>query len=221
MTVKLKAAHRLFATEDHPASATDPLDPVRLLLTEDDIADAEKQGLFVPPLHNTEYWKACGAGALVLALDTMKVLLGKRGTEVADPGVWSTFGGTVNGNETPKKAMLRELNEETGLPGGTPFNAGHTNGAHGVYPLLTYRDMDRGFVYYNFLVVVDKQYEPKLNWESDGAEWFVPGQWPSPLHPGVECLINDKVSMDTLKYHMQQGAKQHIIKPRIQTKGQQ
>lgn len=193
----------------------------RLLLSEGDIADAQHQGKFEGVLENTEYWKAMAAGAIILALDTQKILLGKRSTEVSDPGMWSTFGGSVNGNESPKKAMLREVHEETGLPGGKPYDGGYTNGAHGVYPLMTYRNIDRGYVYYNFLVVVDKQFEVKLNWESDGYDWFTYGQWPSPLHPGLECLFADKVSMDTLRYRMEAGTQQNKIKPRIQTKDKQ
>jgi 8-oxo-dGTP pyrophosphatase MutT (NUDIX family) len=190
----------------------------RLLLTEGDIQQAEEDGKFKPPLHDTEYWKSMAAGGIILALDTRKILLGKRSLEVSDPGLWSTFGGTVNGNETPKKGMLREVYEETKLPGGKPSDGGHTNDAHGVYPLMTYRNMDRGYVYYNFLVVVDHQFDPELNWENDGYDWFTFGEWPTPLHPGLDCLLNDKVSMDTLRYHLEAGLKTNIIRPRIQTK---
>lgn len=193
----------------------------RLLLTEGDIEDATEEGRFKGPLADTDYWKAAAAGSIILALDTRKILLGLRSTEVSDPGMWSTFGGSINGNETPKKAMLRETFEETGLPGGRPSDGGHTNGAHGVYPLMTYRNYDRGCVYYNFLTVVNRQFTPILNWESDGAEWFKFGDWPSPLHPGLECLIDDKVSMDTVRYHIEQGTNQRNIKPRLQSKGQQ
>lgn len=189
----------------------------RLLLTEGDIAEAEKQGKYKSILHDTDYWKSMAAGGLVLALDTMKFLLNKRSPEVSDPGCWGVFGGTLNANETPKKAMLRELMEESGLKGGDPFDGGYTNGAHGVYPLLTYRNLDAGCVYYNFLVVIDKQFQPTLNWESSGAEWFSYGEWPNPLHPGLDCLFNDKTSMDTVRYHMEQGQRQNILKPRIQS----
>jgi 8-oxo-dGTP pyrophosphatase MutT (NUDIX family) len=130
------------------------------------------------------------------------LLLNKRSSKVSDPGLWGVFGGTVDCGETPKKTVLRELNEEAGLPGGKPFGGGNTNGAHRVFPMLTYRNMDAGFVYYNFLVVVEKEFKPVLNWESEAAEWFTYGNWFSPLHPGVTALFNDKVSVDTIRHHL-------------------
>jgi 8-oxo-dGTP diphosphatase len=46
---------------------------------------------------------------------TGRVLMGRRGPEVAAPGRWSLPGGFVSVGEEPTSALAREVAEETGL----------------------------------------------------------------------------------------------------------
>lgn len=122
-------------------------------------------------------------GALILARDSNKLLLGKRGPTIEDPNVWGTFGGGVDATESLKGALARELQEEAGYFG--PFE---------IQPLYTYCDRETGFRYFNHLAVVPTQFVPKLNFETSEVKWFDWGSHPSPLHPGVQRLFDDPPS---------------------------
>ena len=54
-------------------------------------------------------------------------------------------------------------------------------------------------VYHNFLAIIDNEFEPDLNWETQGYEWVDFGDWPSPLHPGLKWLIaNDGNKIESI-----------------------
>ena len=56
-----------------------------------------------------------------------------------------------------------------------------------------------GFVYHNFLALVDSEFTPKLDWESQGYAWVEYGDWPTPLHPGLKLLLADTASINLLQ----------------------
>lgn len=43
-----------------------------------------------------------------------KLILGKRAPHINNPNQWNFFGGNIDANESPQKAAVRELEEETG-----------------------------------------------------------------------------------------------------------
>lgn len=55
-----------------------------------------------------------------------------------------------------------------------------------------------GFKYFNFLILVDTEFTPKSDdehaWETQGYDWVDFGDWPTPLHFGVENLLSDPAS---------------------------
>jgi hypothetical protein len=57
--------------------------------------------------------------------------------------------------------------------------------------------------YYNYLIVVDTEFEPKIppenRWETQGWDWFEYGKWPSNLHFGVKAILNDPESVKKIK----------------------
>lgn len=124
-----------------------------------------------------EYWGEKAAGCIFIAKDTGRILLAHRSDNVDfEPHTWGTWGGKIDGDETPAQAVGREVDEETGLD--TPFK---------ISPLYIYKD--GSFIYHNYLVIVPFEFTPKLNWENDGSKWIEYGQWPHPLHFGMEALI--------------------------------
>jgi hypothetical protein len=91
------------------------------------------------------------------------------------------WGGAMDSGESPEQAALRELQEETGY-----------SGSVNLQPLWTF-EHSSGFRYYNFLAVVDSEFRPRMDWETQGFEWFDLADtdtWPSPLHPGVKTLLS-------------------------------
>jgi len=123
------------------------------------------------------YWGDKAAGCIFVAKDTGRILLAHRSCEVGyEPETWGTWGGKIDMDETPKQAVEREVEEETGL-----------DTAYKISPLYIYHD--GSFEYHNFLVVVPFEFTPQLNWENDGSAWVEYGEWPDPLHFGMEALI--------------------------------
>ena len=129
-------------------------------------------------LKQTGFWGRHGAGCIPVAQDTGRYLIPLRSGEVEQPFTWGTIGGAVDANEDPLNAAIREFKEETGYSG----NILRTKHIH------KYQKDD--FTYNTFIVVVPEEFTPSLNWESRDAQWFDHGDWPYPLHFGLEEIIN-------------------------------
>lgn len=122
------------------------------------------------------FWGKRGAGALMVARGTGRVLLTLRSSGVKNPGTWGLPGGAVDEGESPAGGARREAAEEVGFSGSLKL-----------YPAYIFRT--EGFTYYNFVGLVGSEFEPVLDWENDAAEWFDLDALPSPLHFGVERLL--------------------------------
>lgn len=130
------------------------------------------------------YYGSRGAGCLVVARSTGRLLLPLRSGEVQEPGTYGVWGGAVDPGLTPEQAALRELRQESGLD-----HRGE------LVPLMVYAPEGSSFRYHNFLVVVDEEFEPVLNEEHDLAVWASLDALPKPLHFGVEALLRDEASV--------------------------
>lgn len=133
-------------------------------------------------LRKTGFFGKAGAGCIFLAKDTGRILLCHRSEHVEQPGDWGNWGGAIDQGENPYEAASREATEETGHPG--PFD---------IKQLYVFKSGT--FHYYNFLTIVDKEFIPRLDWESQGYKWCEWGQWPSPLHFGLVSLFKDADSV--------------------------
>jgi 8-oxo-dGTP pyrophosphatase MutT (NUDIX family) len=120
-----------------------------------------------------------GAGILLIARDTQRVLLALRSRHVSHPGVWSPPGGKIEDGETPGRAARRELGEEVG----------HLYRGK-LLPIFVYESP--GLQYHNFVGTVPHEFVPVLNAESDDARWFDPNELPKNLHFGMKVLMNDR-----------------------------
>jgi 8-oxo-dGTP pyrophosphatase MutT (NUDIX family) len=137
-------------------------------------------------LEQTGYWGAQAAGSIFLARATKRFLIAHRSRAVEQPGTWGTWGGAIDSGENPEEGARREAMEEAG-------HAGHLT----MIPLYVFKD--KNFRYSNFLAVVDKEFAPELNWETQGYEWCEFGQWPQPLHFGLQALLKDRRSIATIR----------------------
>jgi predicted chitinase/8-oxo-dGTP pyrophosphatase MutT (NUDIX family) len=138
-------------------------------------------------LQKTGFWGKQGAGCLFLAHDTGRICIAHRSRSVEQPNTWGTWGGAIDSGEDPSVAVKREVKEEAGYTG--PLK---------LIPLFIFSHSS-GFKYYNFLALVDKEFTPVLDWETQGSDWFEFGNWPSPLHPGLITLLNDPASAAIIK----------------------
>lgn len=111
----------------------------------------------------------------MFALPDGRVLFLKRSQTVGDHrGEWCFPGGTIDAGERPKRAALREAQEETGFDG--PVRLGR--------PIHI---SDTGFV--TFAVRLGAPFVPTLNDEHSEAVWAHPSVAPYPLHPGCTAVF--------------------------------
>jgi 8-oxo-dGTP pyrophosphatase MutT (NUDIX family) len=149
----------------------------------------------------TGYYGAKGAGCIILARTTNRILLAHRADNskappqyhVEQPNTWGTWGGKIDSGEDPIRAVEREVSEETQYHGEIQE----------IQPLLVFKD--RSFSYYNFLVIVEDEFKPHLNWESQGYRWCEFGEWPAPMHFGLRHLLADKASIEKIVHAIQQN----------------
>lgn len=155
-------------------------------MTSDD-EDEEHERPHAVALRQTGFWGKQGAGCIVIARRTGRVLLAHRSDQVLEPHTWGNWGGAVDEGVTPEDHALQELYEETGYHGRVLARV----------PLFVF---EKGsFRYSNFMFVVPDEFKPHLNWESQGYRWCEFGQWPSPLHYGLAALFNDPASVTKIK----------------------
>jgi len=146
-------------------------------------------------MEETGYWGNQGAGCIVVARSTGRVLIGYRSADVLEPFTWGTFGGAIDEDLTPEGMAWKELRQETGY-----------KGAAEMVPLYEYKAPSGTFRYQNFAAVVEDEYEPLLSWEHDEATWFDLEALPDDLHFGLESLLADPESIAFLRSLRPQAA---------------
>jgi 8-oxo-dGTP pyrophosphatase MutT (NUDIX family) len=132
-------------------------------------------------LRKTGFWGKQGAGAIIMAKSTGRFLVPFRSAMVEQPNTWGVWGGAIDSGEDPKLAAKREVQEEAGYRGGDVI----------MVPLYVFHDQKSGFKYYNFLAVIDDEFTPNLNWETENFEWvdFDKIRHLEPLHFGLKALL--------------------------------
>lgn len=117
-----------------------------------------------------------GAWAIIYCRATGTFLFGKRSAAVNKPGLWNLFGGHLEEGETPIAAMTRELEEETGLVVGDGALASFGGVSGAEMPALGHVDALRDLHY--FLLVTEREIEPRLNPEHSAYRWCKPDKLP-------------------------------------------
>lgn len=129
-------------------------------------------------LDSTGFWGKAGAGCLVYNLRDKQFLFLKRSPAVQEPNTWGLPGGAIDTRENPQKAALRELREETNFVGKT----------RDIFLLDTFLHRS-GFKYTTYLVVIDKPFPIRLDWENTDYRWVYMDKWPTPTHPKVKEML--------------------------------
>lgn len=131
----------------------------------------------------TGFYGARGAGCVVIARSTGRMLLPLRSEWVLEPGTYGVWGGAVDPGLSPEEAARRELRQEAGID------------VDVIEPLLVFAPEGSTFRYHNFLAVVDDEFDPVLNDETESVVWATLDDLPSPLHFGLEALLADPDSL--------------------------
>ncbi len=130
------------------------------------------------------------AGALFISRKTERIMLQLRSENTSVSGTWAFVGGMVRPDETIKTGLVREIVEEIGdVP---PVIK--------TFPLDVYHSGDGKFNYYSVLVIVEDEFIPELNEESNGYCWVKIGQWPRPLHQGAYALLSNNNIQQNIRW---------------------
>ena len=123
------------------------------------------------------------SGGLFLAEDTRRFLLLMR-THEKTAGTWGLVGGKKEPTDTTVvDSLYREIQEEVGV----------TPKIKKIIPLELFISNDNNFQYNTYVLLVEKEFIPVLNFEHSGYAWCNYDCWPKPLHQGVKNSLNNKV----------------------------
>lgn len=142
-------------------------------------------------MEETGFWGEEGAGCIIMAKSSGRILLGLRSKDVQEPHTWGGWGGAIDQGLTAEQAVRKEVSQETEYRGNLDL-----------HPLYVFNAPGGDFRYSNYLALIDEEFTPRLDWETDEAEWFEFGDWPKPLHFGLKALFNDTKSMQTIQQHL-------------------
>tara|TARA_B100000035_G_scaffold29542_1_gene22698 strand:- start:2413 stop:2838 length:426 start_codon:yes stop_codon:yes gene_type:complete len=131
------------------------------------------------------------AGACIVAKDTKRIILQQRDKYGSHPRNWGFWGGKVENNENISQALLREVCEELGI--------NIKKDVQKIYPLDQYHSRNKDFSYYSFVIVVKKEFIPRLNHESGGYAWIEHDYFPKPLHPGTRRTLFKKNKLKVIR----------------------
>lgn len=120
-----------------------------------------------------------GVGAIIVSKATGNVLTVLRSPRESYPNTWSFAGGKVEQDESELHALERELIEELAL---MSFSK--------IIPLHRYQSKARDFIYDTFVVLVEDEFIPTLNWENSGYAWTKINSLPQPLHPKTRQMLS-------------------------------
>lgn len=129
------------------------------------------------------------AGGLFLSKETKRFLFLLR-AQGKTANTWGLIGGRKDPCDlTPYDILMREINEEVGT---VPL-------IRKVIPLELFVSKDQRFQYNTYVLLIDNEFIPTLNFEHQGYAWCDYGFWPKPLHQGVRNCLSNKIIKSKLE----------------------
>jgi len=123
------------------------------------------------------------SGGLFFAEDTRRFMFLLR-SQGKTAGTWGMVGGKKEPTDiTALDTLNREMREEIG----------DVPSIKKIVPLELFMSNDNNFQYSTYVLIVEKEFIPKLNFEHSGYAWCNYESWPKPLHQGVKNSLNNKV----------------------------
>jgi len=129
-----------------------------------------------------------GVGTFIYCTATQRYLFLLRNSSKYS-GTWGLAGGKIDTGEQLLDTLHRELEEELG------YNFINTK----VIPIEKFTSDNNQFSYNTFLIPIEEEFVPELNYEHRGYCWVSLEDHPKPLHPGVWRTVNFKSVMDKIK----------------------
>jgi 8-oxo-dGTP pyrophosphatase MutT (NUDIX family) len=129
-----------------------------------------------------------GVGTFIYSTSTHRYLFLLRNSSKYS-GTWGLAGGKIDANEQILGSLTRELKEELGYE----FHDVK------VIPIEKFTSDNGHFSYHTFLIPVEDEFVPVLNYEHRGYSWVALEDHPKPLHPGVWRTINFTAVVEKIK----------------------
>ena len=129
-----------------------------------------------------------GVGTFIYCTATQRYLFLLRDSSKYS-GTWGLAGGKIDAGEQVLDSLYRELDEELG------YDFTSTK----VIPIEKFTSDNGHFSYHTFLIPVNEEFVPVLNYEHRGYCWVSLEDHPKPLHPGVWRTVNFKSVVDKIK----------------------
>jgi 8-oxo-dGTP pyrophosphatase MutT (NUDIX family) len=121
------------------------------------------------------------SGALFYSINTKRFLFLQR-TDKKTKGLWGLVGGRNKFQESAFEGLKREVSEEIGsFP---TFKK--------VIPLELFTSNDEKFFFNTYVIAVQDEFIPKLNYEHSSYAWCAFECWPKNLHMGLRNTLNNK-----------------------------
>jgi len=120
-----------------------------------------------------------GVGTFIYSSSTHRYLFLLRNTSKYS-GTWGLAGGKIDAEEHLLESLTRELKEELG------YDFLDVK----VIPIEKFTSDNGNFSYHTFLIPINEEFVPELNYEHRGYCWVRLEDHPKPLHPGVWRTIN-------------------------------
>jgi 8-oxo-dGTP pyrophosphatase MutT (NUDIX family) len=136
------------------------------------------------------FWGDIAGGVLPYCNKTKRFMLNYRSKYVNEPNTYGLWGGKIETDENIIDAVKREFYEECGY-----------NGVLELIPLYIFKNNTGTFQYHNFITILDEEFIPTLDWESEGWMWVTFDELINinHKHPGLEKLLKDKYTLYTIK----------------------
>jgi 8-oxo-dGTP pyrophosphatase MutT (NUDIX family) len=142
-----------------------------------------------------DFWGNIGGGVVPICSTTGRILLPYRSRMVNEPHTWGVWGGKIDEERGEAQSDIedvvqREFTEESGF-------RGHIE----LIPAFIFETPSKSFKYYNFIGILDHEYQPRLDWETEKFKWVTFDEMMniSPKHFGLQGVLNDRKSMDIIK----------------------
>lgn len=124
------------------------------------------------------------AGVLPLCVKTGRICLVQRAGNQSHPGVWASFGGSLDEGETVKETAHREFREETLHFG--PYKLS-TNPLH--------KSQEGDLTYYTFLGIFKEEFIPDIEGAGEGVDfgWYHLTELPKNIITGMDELMEKRM----------------------------
>ncbi|MFT3815207.1 MAG: hypothetical protein QM740_17800 [Acidovorax sp.] len=122
-----------------------------------------------------------------MSAKTGRFLLTPRSGDVVAAGKWGTFSGAIEAGSNARRTATDKLFKITGYEDQLRLEElCHLRTPGAIIPHQT------------FLAIVEDEFKPWQSHEVKGAQWFNFGEWPEPLDLGLQYILSDEESLETI-----------------------